>query len=203
MKNTGYIFFVAFLFLSCKTSNKKETVEQVPIRELTKLEKLLLLPHDSVMSTCDLSNDSIISFPDLSNYTIKSLDLSYNLLDTIVLQFLPKGLERLNLSYNRYSGYIRIRKNTMPTLKELDMSHNTLNKIDISEPLYRILLAYNDLTSIGFNHKNIQYLDISYNINMSERVGFEPNVIDTILREGVANGKRLLGPVSGSFGYRY
>lgn len=38
---------------------------------------------------------------------------------------------------------------------------------------------------------------------MPERVGFEPLDIDTIVREGVAGGKRLLGPTSGSFGYHY
>ena len=74
---------------------------------------------------------------------------------------------------------------------------------NIGEPLYRILLSYNDLRFVSFNHKNIQYLDISYNRNMPERVGFEPLDIDTIVREGVAGGKRLLGPTSGSFGYHY
>lgn len=203
MKYVVYTFLVVFVLLSCRFSNRKETIAKAPVRELTKLEKLLQLPHDSVMATYDLSNDSIIGFPDLSGYTIKSLDLSYNLLDTIIPQFLPEGLEKLNLSHNRYRGNIRIKKNAIPTLKELDMSHNTINRIDISEPLYRILLAYNDLTYLGFNNKNIQYLDISYNTNMSEEVGFEPLGIDTILREGVANGKRLIGPVSGWAGYHF
>lgn len=74
------------------------------------------------------------------------------------------------------------------------MSHNALNRIDISPPLYRINVSYNDLAIIDLNHKNIQYLDISYNSNMSERVTFNPAKIDTIVREGVADGKRLLAP---------
>ena len=65
---------------------------------------------------------------------------------------------------------------------------------NIGDPLYRISLSHNDLSSVCLNHKNIQYLDISYNSNMSERVTFNPAKIDTIVREGVADGKRLLAP---------
>lgn len=77
--------------------SKKEVTDQPPRNELTKLETLFLLPYDSVMDYYDLSNDSIVNFPDLSAFTIKSLDLSYNLLETINPFFLPKGVERLNL----------------------------------------------------------------------------------------------------------
>lgn len=49
------------------------------------------LPQDSVIQVYDLSNDSISNFPDLSVYNIKSLDLSCNLLDTIVIDNLPKN----------------------------------------------------------------------------------------------------------------
>ena len=199
-----YCIFIVFLFLlSCQTGSKKKAVEYVSIKELTKLEQLYLLPFDSIMNVCDLSNDSIVDFPDLSAYSINTLDLSDNLLDTIIPCFLPKKLEKLNLSHNQFRGHVRIEKNTIPTLQELDISCNALNRIDIGEPLYRILLSYNDLRFVSFNHKNIQYLDISYNRNMPERVGFEPLDIDTIVREGVAGGKRLLGPTSGSFGYHY
>ncbi len=203
MKIRCCIFIVFPFLLSCQTGSKKKAVECVSIKELTKLEQLYLLPFDSVMNVCDLSNDSIVDFPDLSAYSIKTLDLSDNLLDTIISCFLPKSLEKLNLSHNRYSGHVRIEKNTIPTLRELDMSFNALDRIDIGEPICRILLSYNDLRFVSFNHKNIQYLDISYNCNMSERVGFEPLDVDTIVREGVAGGKRLLGPMSGSFDYHY
>lgn len=203
MKNIIYILLVSFLLLSCGMMSKKEVTDQPPTNELTKLETLFLLPYDSVMDYYDLSNDSIVSFPDLSAFTIKSLDLSYNLLDTINPFFLPKGLERLNLSHNLYSGFVRIRKNTIPSLKELDISYNTVNRINICEPLFRIILSYNDLTYANFNHKNLQYLDISYNSGLSERVNFEPLWIDTIVRDGVADGKRLLGPISVSYDYSH
>jgi len=186
------LLFSPFL-LSCRMGIRNESGKQPLTKELTKLEKLFWLPYDSVMVYYDLSNDNIENFPNLSAFTIKSLDLSHNLLDTINPLFLPKGLEKLNLSHNLYCGFILIKKNTIPYLKELDMSHNALNRIDIAPPLYRINVSYNDLDNIDMNHKNLQYLDISYNSDISERVSFEPLWIDTLVRDGVADGKRLLG----------
>lgn len=181
-------------FLCCTINNKEKVHAIVSPDQLNKLERLLLLFPHSIMDAYDLSNDSITNFPDLSAFTIKSLNLSSNLLDTIIPHFLPKGLEKLNLSHNHYCGYVVIRKNTMPALKELDMSYNLLNRISIGEPFYRILLSHNDLSSVCLNHENIRYLVISYNSNMAERVCFNPDRIDTIVREGVANGKRLITP---------
>ena len=189
------LLFSPFL-LSCRMGIRNESGKQPLTKELTKLEKLFWLPYDSVMVYYDLSNDNIENFPNLSAFTIKSLDLSHNLLDTINPLFLPKGLEKLNLSHNLYCGFILIRKNTIPYLKELDISHNALNRIDIAPPLYRINVSYNDLNVIDLNHKNIQYLDISYNSDISERVSFETLWIDTLVRDGVADGKRLLGPLT-------
>ena len=189
------LLFSPFL-LSCRMGIRNESGKQPLTKELTKLEKLFWLTYDSVMFYYDLSNDNIENFPNLSAFTIKSLDLSHNLLDTINPLFLPKGLEKLNLSHNLYCGFILIRKNTIPYLKELDISHNALNRIDLAPPLYRINVSYNDLNVIDLNHKNIQYLDISYNSDISERVSFEPLWIDTLVRDGVADGKRLLGPLT-------
>ena len=142
---------------------------------------------------------SIVDFPDLSAYSIKTLDLSDNLLDTIIPCFLPKRLEKLNLSHNRYSGWLKIEEHTFSSLKELDMSYNQLIRILILDPLYRIIVSHNDLVEVDINHKNIQYLDISYNVNMSENVTFFPLWIDTIIREGVANGKPLINPNAPGF----
>ncbi len=196
MKYLIYILLFSSFLLSCGMGIRKESSKQPLTKELTKLKKLFLLPYDSVMVHYDLSNDNVENFPNLSAFTIKSLDLSHNLLDTINPLFLPKGLEKLNLSHNLYCGFILIRKNTIPYLKELDISHNALNRIDIAPPLYRINVSYNDLNVIDLNHKNIQYLDISYNSDISERVSFEPLWIDTLVRDGVADGKRLLGPLT-------
>ncbi len=41
----------------------------------------------------------------------------------------------------------------------------------------------------------INYLDISYNTHLSNQVDFHPSEIDTVIREGVADGKPLVGPL--------
>jgi len=197
MKGSIYLILFSLFITACTFGNKKHSLEfSQEERALTKLESLFSLPQDSVIQVYDLSNDSISNFPDLSAYNIKSLDLSCNLLDTIVIDNLPKKLERLNLSFNRYKGDLQIKKKSIPYLKELDMSHNDLQAIYIHEALYRILLSYNDLTIACFNHENLRYLDISYNLHMPSEVCFEPTQIDTVIREGVAEGERLVGPIS-------
>ncbi|WP_302121259.1 hypothetical protein [Bacteroides caecimuris] len=203
MKNAGLIYFVLLFLLSCHSGSKKGTLEYVSVKKLTKLEHLFLLPSDSVMNMYDLSNDSIVDFPDLSSYTVKSLNLSGNLLDTIIPHFLPKGLERLNLSNNKYKGSVNVRRYTIPSLKEVDLSYNTLDSIRITEPLYRIILSHNNLVFIGLNQKNVQYIDVSYNIHLNRLVRFEPSLIDTVISEGVAGGKPLIGPISKNAGYHF
>lgn len=195
MKRITYLISLIVLVLACKKGDKANTLElsQEEIK-LTKLEKLLLLPQDSLIFSYDLSNDSLRTFPDLSAYTIKTLDLSGNMLDTIIPHYLPKGLDKLNLSHNKYRGQLIILENSMHTLKELDISYNALKTIYVGEPLYRIIVSHNDLVEVDINHRHIQYLDISYNSNMSERVTFSPERIDTIIREGVADGKQLVSP---------
>ena len=174
---------------------RKKTVECVSIKELTKLEQLFLLPQDSIMVEYDLSNDCIVSFPDLSSYTIKTLNLSNNLLDTFIAAYLPKELEKLNLSHNRYRGILNIEE-FIPDLQELDISYNKLRTIEVGKPLYRLILSHNDFGVILLNHKNLRYLDVSYNSRLTQEVSFEPTQIDTVVREGVAEGKRLYGPIS-------
>ncbi|EFI40265.1 putative adenylate cyclase [Bacteroides sp. 3_1_23] len=195
MKNRCCIFIVFLFLLSCQSGSKKKTVECVSIKELTKLEQLFLLPQDSIMVEYDLSNDCIVSFPDLSSYTIKTLNLSNNLLDTFIAAYLPKELEKLNLSHNRYRGILNIEE-FIPDLQELDISYNKLRTIEVGKPLYRLILSHNDFGVILLNHKNLRYLDVSYNSRLTQEVSFEPTQIDTVVREGVAEGKRLYGPIS-------
>ena len=195
MKNRCCIFIVFLFLLSCQSGSKKKTVECVSIKELTKLEQLFLLPQDSIMVEYDLSNDCIVSFPDLSSYTIKTLNLSNNLLDTFIAAYLPKELEKLNLSHNRYRGILNIEE-FIPDLQELDISYNKLRTIEVGKPLYRLILSHNDFGVILLNHKNLRYLDVSYNSRLTQEVSFEPTQIDTGVREGVAEGKRLYGPIS-------
>ncbi len=195
MKMLFYVL-TCFLLLSCQVDKKSKVVDVSVSGKMTKLERLYLLSHDSILQSYDLSNDSITHFPNLSKYTINNLDLSGNLLDTLIIDFLPKKLERLNLSYNYYKGKVKIYENTLPDLKELDISHNELEVIVIFEPLQRIILSYNNFGLISLNHEHLHYLDVSYNSRLTQEVSFEPTQIDTVVREGVAEGKRLYGPIS-------
>lgn len=104
------LFYVlaCFLLLSCQVDKKSKVVDVSVSGKMTKLERLYLLSHDSILQSYDLSNDSITHFPNLSKYTINNLDLSGNLLDTLIIDFLPKNLERLNLSYNYYKGKVKL-----------------------------------------------------------------------------------------------
>lgn len=201
------IILLSLLFFYCtQTSGNKQTEEEIVEVKLTKLEELLLLPTDTVMDYYDLSNDSIIDFPNLSDYTIKSLDLSYNQLDTVIVDFLPKGIITLNLSHNSFCEIFRFiidpqwqlhfdeRKKMYEdaTIREIDLSHNKLTGIDIGFPLRKIVVSHNDIIYTDFSHGNIEYLDISHNPNLSNVVQFDPNVIDTIIRNNIANDKELI-----------
>ena len=189
MKTMRVFILVGFALLlaSCKQGQKPEPFPE----ELTKLERLYRIRPDSVMKHYDLSNDSLTEFPDLSRYVIASLDLSHNLLDTIIPERLPLGIERLDMSHNRLEGSLWIRWKSMPTLEELNLSFNSLENISVDEELCRLIVPYNRLKKIEFDQSRMRFLDISFNLELSEKVKFNPARIDTVVRKGVANGKPL------------
>ena len=157
------------------------------------LERLYCVRPDSVMDYYDLSGDSLTEFPDLSRYVIRSLDLSHNRLDTIIPERLPLTLEeRLDLSHHRLEGELEVKKKSMPTLRELDLSYNKLEGISVRERnLQKLILAHNNLyervdveSEIG---GNIWYLDVSHNENLHLNKKTFPKKdlgIDTFLVEG-------------------
>ncbi len=157
-----------------------------------KLERLHQISPDSVIAHYDLSGDSLKEFPDLSGYTIRSLDLSHNQLDTIIPERLPTGLEKLDLSHNRLEGELEVKKKSMPTLRELDLSYNKLEGISVRERnLQKLILAHNnlyervDVEAEGYD--NIWYLDVSHNENLHLNKKTFPKKdlgIDTFLVEG-------------------
>lgn len=203
MKKRDYLLVFLAAFISCNNKTNSEQKTE-PTKELSKLEQLLTLPVDSIINFYDLSNDSIREFPDLSEYTIKSLDLSHNEIDTLNADFLPKGIEKLDVSYNRLMDNLRfevdtnyipldeyIKRSDSTTLREINLSHNKLKLIYIGFPLRKIIVSYNDVEHLDFYHKNIEYVDISYNPNLSNEVSFDPNTIDTVIYNNIANNKKL------------
>ena len=198
------IILLSLLLFSCTTSTKQSEEEVVEVK-LTKLEELLLLPTDTVMDYYDLSNDSISEFPDLSSYTIKSLDLSYNQLDTVIIDYMPRDIVSLNLSHNAFEGVFTLRLDPeyilsieerdnlydKYTIREIDLSYNDLTRIYITFPLRKIDVSHNDVTYINFSHKYIEYVDVSYNPNLSNVVSFSPMLIDTVIHNNIANDKKL------------
>ena len=210
MKYILYVYILLVLLFSCRGEKKKsgkmkesvEIIQSSKKLELTKLNFLLSLPRDSIMDYFDLSNDSIRNFPDLSEYTIQTLNLSFNLLDTLVVNYLPQKIETLIISHNKLKGMVRILRVASCYLKEIDMSYNNIERISISDPLYRLIASHNALVYVALDHENIRYLDISFNPHLSNKVAFYPSLIDTIIRNNISNDEPLYNP-SAPCGGRY
>ncbi|MBS9766951.1 MAG: hypothetical protein KGV44_05365 [Flavobacteriaceae bacterium] len=201
------IIFIALLLFSCANNRKQidKTNKKVE-KKLSKLEQLMQLPKDTILDYYDLSNDSISTFPNLSSYTIKSLNLSHNQLDTVNANYLPKGVVKLNLSHNmledRFEFWLNKNENLdwktqnklygKATIKELDISHNKLKNVHIRFRLRRLITSYNDITHIYLSQRNLKYIDISNNPNLSNVVDFNPHKVDTIIRDNIANNKKLI-----------
>lgn len=196
--NRIILLWCIIALFSCE--NKKPPKKTQPMVGIpSKLEKLLSLPQDSVLDYYDLSDDFIMEFPDLSTYTIKSLNLSHNYLDTLIIAFWPKELESLNLSYN----YLRKIPNSNRHLKEMNLSNNYIEIFRVDMTTDRLNISYNKLHMIFlywnyyyyyYNRKlqkKMNYLNISNNPNLSNKVYFVPSMIDTIIRDNIANDKEL------------
>ena len=193
MKRTIYILLTLCLLTGCRQAPKP--VEQ----PLSKLEQLHRIRPDSVMEFFDLSNDSLTKFPDLSRYVIRSLDLSHNLLDTFIAERLPLGIEKLDLSHNCFrdtleiGGIKRNEKNELipfrliviPTLVDLDLSHNSLRYLFVwGSSLRRLDVSHND-SLVNINTSlDLQYLDVSYDRNLGW-LTIDPQKVDTLVQEGI------------------
>ena len=93
------------------------------------------------------------------------------------------------MSNNRLKKTLKIYNNDIPTLKELDVSHNQLNVLIVIGKLRYLVASHNHLEEISLNmNYNVEYLDISYNPELSWLVDFDPRKVDTIRRDGTANG---------------
>ncbi len=212
MKKISIIIIALFLF-SCVDNKKQVDKNNKKIeKKLSKLEQLMQFPKDTLLDYYDLSNDSISTFPNLSSYTIKSLNLSHNQLDTIDANYLPKGVVKLDLSYNNLEGIfdfwleeieqldvnVRLKLYKKHPLKELNISHNRLKGIGIFFELRKLIISYNDIAYMDFNQGGIEYIDISNNPHLSNVVVFDPAKVDTIIRDNIANNKRLMTSMENS-----
>ena len=192
MKRTVCLFSLLCLLAACRQVPKATE----PERPLTKLEQLYRIRPDSVIPFFDLSGDSLTEFPDLSRYVIRSLDLSHNQIDTFLAERLPLGIEKLDLSHNCFSGDLTIGLKrgkegpflhfVIPTLADLDFSHNSLRDLHIySSSLRRLDVSYNDsLVDVYANHTILQYLDVSYDRNLGW-LTLIPQMVDTVIQEGI------------------
>lgn len=187
MKKLLFII-LAGVFFSCKNTQPQEKEVKQEIKKISKLETLYSLPKDSIYDFYDLSNDSIKEFPDLSEYSIKMLDLSNNQIDSLVIKRLPKNIEDLNVSNNKFKGEVSIDL----SLKKMNFSHNKITSFYSGKHIAKIILSHNKLEKVIFNYFDFDFLDISQNPNLSNRVDFYPNRIDTIIYHNIANKKKLI-----------
>ena len=114
-------FLLALCLLTCCRHSPKE---------LSKLDRLHQIAPDSVIPFFDLSGDSLAEFPDLSSYTIDSLDLSHNKLDSLVVRYFPKGIKWLDVSYNCLGDtFFYEELEDTYSLKKVDLSHNRIRVV--------------------------------------------------------------------------
>ena len=186
-----YLLLAICLLFSCQNKQKQKTGEEKEKPRLGKLEQLMLLPRDSVMAYYDLSDDSLSVFPNLSGFTIHSLDLSHNRLDSFSAKYLPKDVRVLDLSYNQLRGMFSIDDEAF-SLSELNISHNQLTSVSLDK-IRKIDMSHNDITHFDHNQSNTEYIDISNNPHLSNRVYFDPSKVDTVIHNNIANDKPLEG----------
>ena len=211
MKSIKYLLSILILTvtISCKNQNNKaEEVKKIDNEKKVENIDFILskLDNNQMIEYLDLSNKNMVDMPNLSLYCIKKLDISNNEIDTIPLNKLPKKLEKLNASGNRIKNFgifnasksfgldLKLNNSNL-NLKEIDLSNNKLKSFNISiidEPcnLKKVKIDNNDLLEIKIYCDGIQYLDISNNKNLSNKLDIDIN-IDTIIRNNIKNNLPL------------
>ena len=181
MKRTVYLFLALCLLASCKQAPKP--TEQK--RPLTKLEQLYRLPPDSAIFSYDLSNCGISEFPDLSRYTIKSLNLPGNRLNTIVADHLPHGIHTLDVSRNAIADFPDL---SHCSIARLDLSGNQLTELVadyLPQGIYYLNAGGNKLTKFpDLSRDTIEELYLSKNLLDTVVWDFLPQRIRELNMEG-------------------
>lgn len=188
------VFFSLLVFSSCKTNEiKKQELGEIVIKNPQSVEDYIkdLVKKGQTIQNLDLSGKELTEVPDLSKLEIVNLDLSNNRLSSIDYNKLPKNLNSLDLSNNIINGKFHIKSDSNINIDTLNISHNNLEYIAVDVPIYKLDVSHNDATIVSFDHSNIEYLDISYNKKHSNLTEFDPYLIKTIIREGIANDEPL------------
>ncbi len=203
------IFVGCLLLTSCisQDNTNKDVQKEIILEEgqTRKIERLKHCSVDSLIEYYDLSNDSIKEFPNLSKYRIRSLNLSYNQLDTIIWEYIPQDLVSLNLSHNKLKGVLSLELPKEESLsfdeirnqylnlkiKSLDLSYNAINSFLTPFYLRRFNISHNKLNYLYLNCFEMEYLNISYNPHLGNTLDFSTSSVNTIVRDGITNDKSL------------
>jgi len=115
MKKTYLLILITSTVISCKS---------IPDFEYSKLTKT-----DTIYKL-DMSNRNLKEQPNLSGYTIVDLNLSNNKILDFNETFLPKGVQKINLSNNKLKAF-HCQKTI---IQNLNLSNNLLTTVQM--PLY-------------------------------------------------------------------
>ena len=117
-----------------------------------------------------MSNCGISEFPDLSRYTIRTLNLSGNRLNTIVTGHLPHGIHELDVSKNAIADFP-------------DLSHCSIERLDLSGNQLTTLVA--DYLPQGICYLNAGGNRLSKFPDLSrdtiEKLYLSKNLLDTVV----------------------
>ncbi|MFD2909762.1 hypothetical protein ACFSX9_13575 [Flavobacterium ardleyense] len=215
MKSIKFLSITLFLVIISSCIKEKKEIEDPNIssevfKKKNVEEILVTLNQRQIIDSLDLSNQNLDVLPDLSKYQIKVLNISYNYLDSIPLNYLPKKIEKLKANNNRIKlfeifnsaksfGLDLKSNNTKINLNEIDLSYNKLTNFNISFldqncKLEKINISNNELVQIQISCSSVRYLNISNNIKLSNEIDIDIN-IDTIIRNNIKNNlpiKKLL-----------
>lgn len=202
MKKYNYFLALAFIIIiSCKVSsfqiNKKtESVEKL----------LAKLNTNDTLDLLDLSGRYIKEMPDLSKFKIRKLNISNNLLDSLLIDKLPNYLIELDASNNYISNNLnfiyvanenkKLKNNTSKNLKKINLSNNQIIGVSFymhDTDIDHIVLSNNNLQKLNlyFKGKKISYLDVSNNSKFSNIVSFDPEKIHTIKSKNISVNEEL------------
>jgi hypothetical protein len=206
-KTVLYIIFFIYLVSCKKESNQRTEIEKTNEIVTLKKEKNIdviinNLSKNDTIEFLDLVDFQLDELPDLSEFFIKKLDVSYNNLDSIPVEYLPRKLESLKCTNNRLRVFklhngTSSSNNTELNLHEINFSNNKLESFNYAVRdkkniydfchLKRINLSNNNLKYVSIDCNRVSFLNISNNPRLSNVFNFNINSIDTILRKNIGN----------------